>query len=163
MVTEMWHYLDCSMCDLFSLLLRKLIAVNIGSHIQTYGKRWRLVFSGRLGSVSSCLFISNIQNICLSRCEGAWEILHFFQFFSWTDSVKSSLVYLLLLWFPCFCRTSFLLFENVLIFNATGVKCCVVALKVSPHFIIMHIVFSDPLGFRSFFFSFLTFTQMWRY
>ena len=35
-----------------------------------------VIFSGPLGSMSSCMFAFNIQ-YCLSRCKGAWEMLHF--------------------------------------------------------------------------------------
>ena len=40
-------------------------------------------------------------------------------------------------------------FQNLMIVIASGVKCCVAALKVSPYFIIMQIIFSGPLGSMS--------------
>ena len=41
------------------------------------------------------------------------------------------------------------LFQNLMIVIAGGVKYCVVALKVSPYFIMVQIIFSGPLGFMS--------------
>ena len=41
------------------------------------------------------------------------------------------------------------LFQNLIIVIAGGVKCCVAALKVSPYFIMVQIIFSGPLGSMS--------------
>ena len=41
------------------------------------------------------------------------------------------------------------LFQNLMIVIEGGVKCCVAALKVSPYFIMVQIIFSGPLGSMS--------------
>ena len=38
-----------------------------------------------------------------------------------------------------------LFFQNLFIFTAAGVKCCVAAQTVTPYFLIVQIIFSEPL------------------
>ena len=58
-----------------------------------------VIFAGPWRSMSSCMFVFSIQ-YCLSPCKGR-ERYCTFQHLSWTESIQLSMVYSLLVWFPC--------------------------------------------------------------